>query len=149
YPDATLFGDNIVGRVEDVAALVVEQIRQAVAEARSKGGPAVRFGFGEWTVALPPNPGQGGRAQPLALLVARSISGARGVTVTVGGSDGIDGNTQAAGATVTGDTWTHALQLGDPAAALANFDSSTALGAVGALEVTGPTGNNLNDMIVI
>jgi len=53
---------------------------------------------GEPTVILPPNPGRGGRNQALALALAREIAGDPGLVVVVGGTDGTDGPTDAAGA---------------------------------------------------
>ncbi|HET6612774.1 MAG TPA: DUF4147 domain-containing protein, partial [Kofleriaceae bacterium] len=88
---------------------------------------------GETTLALVDHPGTGGRAHHLALSVAEKIRGVRGVCVLCAGSDGIDGNTRAAGAQVTGESWDAIARTGiDPAAALVAQDSATALAAIGA-----------------
>ncbi|WP_281972706.1 glycerate kinase type-2 family protein [Ruegeria faecimaris] len=98
---------------------------------------------GEPTVVLPRNPGKGGRNQALALALAREIAGIAGLTLLVGGTDGTDGPTQAAGAIVDGTTW------GDGAEkALRDADSSSYLERANALFVTGPTGTNVMDLIV-
>lgn len=98
---------------------------------------------GEPTVVLPENPGKGGRNQALALALAREISGCDGITVVVGGTDGTDGPTRAAGAVIDGTTW------GDGAEeALQQADSGTFLDNAGALLVTGPTGTNVMDLLV-
>lgn len=98
---------------------------------------------GEPTVVLPPNPGRGGRNQALGLALAREIAGEPDLTVVVGGTDGTDGPTDAAGAIVTGETW------GTGAAeALAAADSGTWLEAQDALLTTGPTGTNVMDLLV-
>ncbi|CUJ85467.1 Putative hydroxypyruvate reductase [Ruegeria denitrificans] len=98
---------------------------------------------GEPTVVLPTNPGRGGRNQALALALAREIAGCEGITVVVGGTDGTDGPTQAAGAVVDGTTW------GDGAEqALQQADSGSYLDHAGALLVTGPTGTNVMDLLV-
>lgn len=98
---------------------------------------------GEPTVVLPPDPGRGGRNQGLALALAREIAGQENLCVVVGGTDGTDGPTEAAGGIVTGQTW------GPGAAeALAAADSGSWLEQHGALLTTGPTGTNVMDLLV-
>ncbi|MCU9839547.1 DUF4147 domain-containing protein [Ruegeria sp. WL0004] len=98
---------------------------------------------GEPTVVLPPDPGRGGRNQGLALALARGIAGQENLCVVVGGTDGTDGPTEAAGGIVTGQTW------GPGAAeALAAADSGSWLEQHGALLTTGPTGTNVMDLLV-
>ena len=92
---------------------------------------------------LPDPAGQGGRNQALALLLAREIQGIEGLTILVGGTDGTDGPTDAAGAVIDGATW-------GPGAdeALERADSGTWLDRRGALVRTGPTGTNVMDLLV-
>ena len=98
---------------------------------------------GEPTVILPENPGRGGRNQALALALAQEIAGTKGLTLIVGGTDGTDGPTDAAGGIVDGTTW------GDGAdQALRDADSGSYLDRAGALLVTGPTGTNVMDLLV-
>lgn len=105
--------------------------------------PGVHIWGGEPTVILPPDPGEGGRNQALALALAREISGCAGLVAVVAGTDGSDGPTTAAGGIVDGDTWRA------PAAdALARADSGTFLRSRGALFETGPTGTNVMDLLV-
>lgn len=98
---------------------------------------------GEPTVVLPATPGRGGRNQALALALAREIAEHPGLTVIVGGTDGTDGPTDAAGAIVTGATW-------KPEAEdyLQRADSGSFLDAAGALLITGPTGTNVMDLVI-
>ncbi len=131
------------GTVEDVARVVV-----AVA-ARLAAGSAWVAG-GEWTVAVPVTAGVGGRAVHLALLVARALDGVAGVQVLVAGSDGIDGSGPAAGATIDGATWAALQAAGiDGAHAIASCDAGAALAAVGATIVSGPTGVNHADLVIV
>ncbi|EEE37224.1 mofrl family protein [Rhodobacteraceae bacterium KLH11] len=103
---------------------------------------AMIFG-GEPTVVLPDQPGRGGRNQALALALAREIAGQPGLTVIVGGTDGTDGPTNAAGAIVTGQTWTAGARN-----YLDRADSGSFLDTAGALLVTGPTGTNVMDLVI-
>ena len=103
---------------------------------------------GEVTVRVE-NGGAGGRNQQFALYCAGKITG-QNVTVLSAGTDGIDGNSPAAGAVVDGTTVERARASGlDPAAALARFDASPFFEALGDAIVTGPTGNNLRDLRVM
>lgn len=105
--------------------------------------PGVVILGGEPTVVLPENPGRGGRNQSLALALARDIAGVDGLALVVGGTDGTDGPTDAAGGIVDGCSW------GDGAAeALAAADAGTYLSRRGDLLVTGPTGTNVMDLLV-
>lgn len=98
---------------------------------------------GEPTVVLPENPGRGGRNQALALALAREIAGTEGITVVVGGTDGTDGPTEAAGGVVDGTTWGPGAE-----AALTAADSGSYLQRHDALLITGPTGTNVMDLLI-
>ncbi|SDW67537.1 hydroxypyruvate reductase [Ruegeria halocynthiae] len=98
---------------------------------------------GEPTVVLPQRPGRGGRNQALALALAREIAGQPDLTVIVGGTDGTDGSTDAAGAIITGETWGE-----DAQDYLDRADSGSFLDKAGALLVTGPTGTNVMDLMI-
>ena len=103
---------------------------------------------GETTVTLHGS-GRGGRNQELSLAASLELEGAAGRAIMSFASDGVDGPTEAAGAVVHGGLPELARSLGlDPAAALADNNSHPALQAVGALIQTGPTGTNLNDLVV-
>ena len=66
------------------------------------------------------------------------------------GTDGIDGNSPAAGAVVDGTTVERARQYGfDVAMALAEFDAFPVLDAIGDAIITGPTGNNVRDLRIL
>jgi hydroxypyruvate reductase len=103
---------------------------------------------GEATVVLPDRPGLGGRAHQLGLLLARELRGSP-LVVLVAGSDGMDGNSGAAGVVVDGSTWDRLVDRGlDPAAHLARCDGASALAVVGAQVRTGPTGVNHADLVL-
>jgi hydroxypyruvate reductase len=103
---------------------------------------------------LPRRHGIGGRAQQLALVLARRLRGSERSALVVG-TDGIDGppppdRPAPAGAWIDGATWDAIVAAGiDPAAALAVCDAGTALAAAGSLVVTGPSGINHADLVLL
>jgi len=104
---------------------------------------------GEVTVKLPKNAGSGGRNQQFALYCAQKIAG-ENITVMSAGTDGIDGNSKAAGAIADGNTVERAKKSGlDAARSLATFDSGSLFDKLGDSIVTGPTGNNVRDLRVL
>jgi glycerate-2-kinase len=108
-------------------------------------GDEVLVFAGETTVAVRGS-GRGGRNQEAALAAALEIDG-RPVTFLAGGTDGIDGPTDAAGGIVDGGTIGRGLAANfDPYAALADNDTYPFLAAAGDLIVTGPTGTNVADL---
>jgi glycerate-2-kinase len=137
----------VTGPLEDFAAELVDR-------AASLAHREVLIAVGEPTVRVIGD-GRGGRAQHLALTMARAIherldGRARRFVFVACGSDGSDGPTDAAGAGVDWRTWPEAMQRKlDPERALARFDSHTPLAALGHTIVTGPTGTNLTDLFLL
>jgi hydroxypyruvate reductase len=108
---------------------------------------------GEVTVRIDREPGSGGRNQQFALacgLLLRQELPNEPVVCLSGGSDGVDGNSPAAGAIADATTVRRSQSLGlDPQAALARFDAGPLFTALGDSIVTGPTGNNLRDLRIL
>ena len=101
------------------------------------------------TVQAGHNPGTGGRNQQFALYCAGKIAG-QPVTVLSAGTDGIDGNSEAAGAIADGSTIARAREKGmNPEAALAKLDAFPLFNPLGDAIITGPTGNNVRDVRVL
>ncbi|WP_035353413.1 glycerate kinase type-2 family protein [Edaphobacter aggregans] len=102
---------------------------------------------GEVTVAVPSSAtGKGGRNQQFALLACELIAG-HPITVLSAGSDGVDGNSPAAGGIVDGETLARAAREGYRVdRALAAFDSHSLFVLLGDAITTGRTGNNLRDL---
>ncbi len=104
---------------------------------------------GEVTVKLDRVPGAGGRNQQFAMACALELEGHPGERITVfsAGSDGIDGNTQSAGAVADPTTVTRAHAFGfHLKSSLAAFDACPMFTALGDSVVTGRTGHNLRDL---
>ncbi len=106
---------------------------------------------GEVTVRVQEPSGVGGRNQQLALYAATQMKAADAPIVLLSaGSDGVDGNSPAAGALVDTETLARAAQLGlDAQLALARFDTYPLFDALGDTVMTGPTGNNLRDLRIL
>ncbi|HET7872710.1 MAG TPA: MOFRL family protein, partial [Terriglobales bacterium] len=101
------------------------------------------------TVKVSANAGLGGRNQHFALYCAEKIAG-QNITVLSAGTDGIDGNSPAAGAVVDGSTIERARTAGlDPQAHFEAFNSYPLFKALGDAIETGPTGNNVRDLRIV
>jgi len=106
--------------------------------------------LGGETIVRVKGTGKGGRNQELALSFALSIDGLSDVVLCSFGTDGTDGPTDAAGGIVDGQTVQRIKQVGYRAESfLENNDSYNALKIAGDLLITGPTGTNVNDLIVL
>jgi hydroxypyruvate reductase len=118
------------------------------------GGQRVCFiAGGEPVVNVGPSTGVGGPSQELALAAAVELDGAEGVVLAAVSTDGVDGppagGVSHAGAVVTGETAQLGRRAGvDPVAALSGHDSATFFSKLGAAVRTGPTGTNLNHVVV-
>jgi glycerate 2-kinase len=125
-----------------------EYLLRRVRELRKQFSPVCLISGGEVTVKVT-NGGVGGRNQQFALACAMRIIG-ENVTVLSAGTDGIDGNSSAAGAVVDGSTIERAKARGlDSRAALEKFDAYPFFRALGDAIETGPTGNNLRDLRIL
>jgi glycerate 2-kinase len=117
-------------------------------------GSCLLFG-GETTVTVRGN-GRGGRNLELALAAAVALEGWEKVVIATFASDGEDGTTGAAGAVVTGYTTARARAAGlQPRAALDDndsygfFNALSLSGAPDPLLQPGPTGTNVNDLVIV
>ena len=126
--------DDVFGVAADLAVTV------------KAGAPGLYIFGGEPTVVLPEEPGEGGRNQALAVAFAREIAGAGDISALVAGTDGSDGPTGSAGGFVTAQDWE---RFPGGAAALAAADSGSWLRKSGGLFITGPTGTNVMDLMLV
>ncbi|MEX0284452.1 MAG: DUF4147 domain-containing protein, partial [Paracoccaceae bacterium] len=101
---ATAAGFTLLGNDESLHDDLFALAARIGAQLRDMPRGAMILG-GEPTVVLPENPGRGGRNQGLALALAREIAGIPDLAVVVGGTDGSDGPTDAAGGLIEGTTW--------------------------------------------
>ena len=93
--------------------------------------------------------GLGGRNSAFVLACVEKIAGRR-IAALSAGTDGMDGNSPAAGAVADGDSLTRAKALGlDPAASFRNSDAYNFFAHLDDAILTGPTGTNLRDLRIL
>jgi len=125
-----------------------DYLLQKVRELKKQSSPVCLVSGGEVTVRVV-NGGVGGRNQQFALACAAKSAG-ENITVLSAGTDGVDGNSPAAGAVVDGSTMERAQACGlDARAALSRFDAYPFFKAIGDAIEIGPTGNNLRDLRIL
>lgn len=104
---------------------------------------------GECTVTINGD-GKGGRNQEAALMAAIKLQGKKGIAFLSIGSDGTDGPTDVAGGYADGESYNKMLEKGVcPVKEIRNNNSYYALKSSEGLIITGPTGTNVNDLILI
>jgi glycerate 2-kinase len=93
--------------------------------------------------------GIGGRNSAFVLTCVPKIAGQK-ITVLSAGTDGIDGNSPAAGAVADGESLARSVAAGlDSADFLRRCDAHNFFAQLGDRIVTGPTGNNLRDLRIL
>lgn len=133
--------EPLAGDVHQAAGRLVGQLQSAA--------PGLYVWGGETTVRLPDQPGEGGRNQQLALAVAAQLPADLPVVLLSAGSDGRDGNSDAAGAIIDAQTVSRGQQRGlDAGDCLRRADAGSFLRASGDRLVTGPTGTNVMDIVI-
>jgi glycerate 2-kinase len=142
-------GDRVEGEARDVATA---HARLAM-EQNLHGRRSVILSGGELTVTIR-GKGRGGPNQEYALALALALQGTPGISAVVGDTDGTDGGAGSpddpAGAFIDATTLARAHTLGlDPAAFLADNDSTGFFERLGDLLRPGPTFTNVNDFRAI
>jgi glycerate 2-kinase len=126
-----------------------EQAMRFVEAAERIGSPCVVIASGETVVTLGGEKGRGGPNQEFALSAALAIAGLSDVVVAAVDTDGTDGPTDASGGLVDGETVLRAREAGlDARACLEGHAALDGLQASGDAILTGPTGTNVNDVML-
>lgn len=129
-------------------AKAADHLLQRLYELRPQVSPLCLISGGEVTVKVVDG-GTGGRNQQFALACAEKIAG-ENITVLSAGTDGVDGNSPAAGAIADGTTIDRTQKQGlDVRTALQKFDAYPLFSSLGDAIETGPTGNNLRDLRIL
>jgi hydroxypyruvate reductase len=126
-----------------------DYLLKRIRDLRQAGRRACLISGGEVTVKVTDESGTGGRNQQFALYCATKIP-SEPITVLSAGTDGIDGNSPAAGALADGTTIARSAAIDhDAIQALAGFDAYPLFESIGDAIVTGPTGNNVRDLRIL
>jgi glycerate 2-kinase len=142
---------RLEGEAGQVARAMAAMLRECVEEGRPAPPPVCLLAGGETTVTVKGG-GRGGRNQELVLAAAERLAGFPVAAVIASlATDGIDGNSDAAGAVADDRTLARARELGlaPPSAFLSENDSWSFLGPLGDLIITGPTGTNVMDLTAL
>lgn len=140
--------EPVTGIAREAGPRFVTASRRALGRVET---PACVIATGETTVRVAGS-GRGGRNQEVALSAATSMSSLdEPAALLSGGTDGIDGPTDAAGAICDSTTCARARRAGllNPDEYLENNDAYRFFEALGDLVVTGPTGTNVGDILVL
>ena len=146
--NSAVMATTLEGEAREIALAVGSIVEEIAKKDRPLKRPALMVFGGEWTVTVGDSKGLGGPNQEFALSIARKIAGLN-ATVVAFDTDGTDGPTEVAGGIVDGKTLGKLEDAGiDVEKTLKEHDSYHALKKVGALLKTGPTGTNVNSMVI-
>jgi glycerate 2-kinase len=136
----------------DVETMMLTHVERVAALRHTHRGKTVCLLSGGEAVCPVRGAGQGGRNQEFTLRAAIHLNqrGLSDIVVLSAGTDGIDGNSPAAGSTADSDTLRRAEEKGVSAEhSLQNSDSFNFFNALGDTIITGPTGNNVRDVRIL
>lgn len=145
-----LLTSRVEGEAEHLGVFLTAIAKEITETNKPVKKPALIICGGESTVTLKSNPGVGGRNQTVSLSALIKINDSKNITICCIGTDGVDGNSKAAGAIADSDILKKSLEKGlDPLTYLSNFDSNTFFSKTGGEIITGPTGTNVNDIYMV
>lgn len=141
-----LLRTDLQGEAREAARDLSIQVRWAWKTGDPVPRPACIIAGGETTVTIQGN-GRGGRNTELALASVSELADFPDVMLVTLASDGEDGDTDSAGAVVTGDTWRQGMLLDMNATEFLNRnDSYSFFDKLDDLLKPGQTGTNVNDL---
>jgi glycerate-2-kinase len=139
--DAEVISEPLVQSVENAVQDLSARVKKL------KSGAALILG-GEITVQVRGN-GIGGRNQHLALLMTKELS-EQDVVFLAAGTDGVDGNSTAAGAWTDGNTIKKASSMNlSIEQSIADFNSFEFFKTLNQSIISGPTGTNVMDLYLL
>jgi glycerate 2-kinase len=144
-----ILSSMITGETREVAKVHTALAKEVRASGHPVRPPACLISGGETTVTLKGR-GQGGRNQEFALAGALELSGMQDVLLFSAGTDGSDGETDAAGAMADGSTCARALEAGlSPVEHLETNNAYPFFARLSDLVITGPTRTNVMDIHLV
>jgi len=146
---AQIMSTRLRGEAREVATALVAIGEEILAAGQPFASPVCLLFGGETTVTVQGS-GRGGRNQEMCAAALREIGERKGLLFFSAGTDGIDGNSDAAGALVDHASFARAreqgLRIDD---FLRQSDTNQLLAQTGDLVVTGPTGTNVMDITML
>ncbi len=146
---AHIMTSSLYGEANEVAKVLLALAREIDRTGNPFSAPVCLLFGGETTVTVRGD-GRGGRNQQLCLAALAESGFPSHFTLLSAGSDGIDGNSDAAGAIVDCQTLGRMNKLGlNPDTYLQKNDAYHFFLQTGDLLLTGPTGTNVMDMQIL
>jgi glycerate 2-kinase len=147
--DAKILTTSLVGEARMVGKDLAKKLKDYALVRKNKHKPVCLIAGGETTVTIL-GKGKGGRNQELALSAAQELDTIENCALISFATDGEDGPTDAAGGIVTGSTIAIGNKMNLNAQEYLNINNSyDYLDKVGGLIRTGPTGTNVNDIVLM
>jgi glycerate-2-kinase len=145
-----IHSDNIQGEARDIGKLAANIAKEIFKKNLPISKPSCVLIGGETTVKIV-GTGKGGRNQELVLSAMIEMNDSEfNYIIASCGTDGTDGPTDAAGAIASKEIWQRSKELDiSPLPFMWNNDSYTFFEKTGGLIITGPTGTNVMDIIII
>lgn len=145
----SIHSSSVDGETREAAKIFGALAREIHTSGNPAKRPACIIAGGETTVTMQRH-GLGGRNQEFALSAALEIEGLPNTVILSAGTDGTDGNTNAAGAVADGLTIARAKELQiDPEAHLSGHNAYDFFKSLNSLVMTGPTKTNVMDIVVL
>jgi len=147
--NALFLTSQLTGEAKEAGKFYASILREIESSNNPVKKPCVVILGGETTVTVK-GKGVGGRNQESMASACIEIDGINGATIASIGTDGIDGVTDAAGAIIDGFTLQKSKKLGlNLKKILQENDSYSFFKVLNDLIFTGPTGTNVNDIVLI
>ncbi len=147
--NAKIMTSQLKGEAKEVAKVIVS-IGKEIEKTGNPFNPNVCLLFGGETTVTVTGNGKGGRNQEMVLSALQEIKNDKSIVFLSGGTDGIDGNSDAAGAVVDFESYEKALEknlkIDDY---LKNNDSYNFFKKTGDLIITKKTGTNVMDITIL
>jgi len=145
----SILGDALEGEARDVGTVLAGIALQVAERGQPVAAPCVLLSGGETTVTVRGS-GRGGRNVECLLAMAIVFDGHPRIYALAGDTDGVDGQEEIAGASVSPDSLIRARALGlKPKDNLSNNDGHGFFAALSDSVITGPTLTNVNDFRAI
>lgn len=147
--EVELYSPALEGEASEVGRSLGAYLAERAGKRRGHVKPLCIMAGGETTVTIK-GKGKGGRNLEVALGAALALAGLDNLKIITLATDGEDGPTDAAGAVVDGRTVSEAREIGlDAMSCLAANDTYNFFNRTGRLIKTGPTGTNVNDLVLM